>query len=132
VSAENVDLVRRATEATQRHDNEAVFRLYDREVEVETPDLDGSIRIYRGFDGIRAWYRDLLDAFTEWTVVVDEWIDGGSDVIAVLRTVGRGRKSGAPFERREAHVWTVRNGKLWRLRIYKTRQEALEAVGLAA
>jgi hypothetical protein len=30
----------------------------------------------------------------------------------------------------EAHVWTVRDGKLWRLRIYPTRAEALKAVRL--
>jgi ketosteroid isomerase-like protein len=33
-------------------------------------------------------------------------------------------------EQRRAHVWTVRDGKLWRLRIYATKEEALKAVGL--
>jgi ketosteroid isomerase-like protein len=64
------------------------------------------------------------------TVTVDEWIDGGNEVIAVLRTSGRGRKGGVPVEHREAHVWTVRNGKPWRLRVYKARDEAVKAVGL--
>jgi hypothetical protein len=27
-------------------------------------------------------------------------------------------------------VWTLRDGKLWRLRVYQTRDEALKAVGL--
>jgi ketosteroid isomerase-like protein len=130
VSQENVEIVRRATEAHQRHDNEAVLSLYDPEVEMALPDFDGSIQVYRGPDGVRAWYRELLEAITEFTTTVDEWIDGGNEVIAVLRLAGRGRKSGAPFERREAHVWTVRNGKLWRLRVYGTREEALKAVGL--
>ena len=123
-------IVRRATEAHQRHDNETALSLYDPEVEMELPFMGGGIQIYRGLDGVRAWYRDLLGAITEWTTTVEEWIDGGNDVIAVLRTAGRGRKSGAPFQRREAHVWTLRDGKLWRLRVYGTREEALKAVGL--
>ena len=34
MSQENVDVVRRAWEAFERHDNEAIFPLYDPEVEV--------------------------------------------------------------------------------------------------
>jgi uncharacterized protein len=132
VSRENVEVVRRAVEAHQRHDNETILGLYDPEVEMLMPDLDGAVRIYRGLAGVRARYRDLLDAFTDFTTTVDEWIDGGSEVIAVLRVSGRGRRSGTPVERHETHVWTVRNGKLLRLRIYGTRDEALEAVGLEA
>jgi ketosteroid isomerase-like protein len=130
VSQENVEIVRRATEAHQRHDNATVVSLYDSEVEMEVRDLAGETVIYRGLDGVEMVFRDFLDALRDWTSTVDEWIDGGNDVIAVLRMTGHGRKSGAPFERREAHVWTVRKGKLWRLRVYETRDEALKAVGL--
>jgi ketosteroid isomerase-like protein len=48
-----------------------------------------------------------------------------------MRIRARGRSSGAVVERREWHVWTLRDGKLWRLRIYVTEAEALEAVGLS-
>ena len=97
---------------------------------MEMRDLAGDIQTYRGLEGVGTFYRDFLDAITEWTTTVDEWIDGGNEVVAVLRVTGRGRKSGAPFERRETHVWTVRNGRLRRLRVYRTREEALKAVGL--
>jgi ketosteroid isomerase-like protein len=130
VSQENVEIVRRATEAHRVRDNETALSLYDPDVEMEIPDFAGTVRVYRGTDGVQAWYRDLLEAVTDFTATVDEWIDGGSEVIAVLRVSGYGRKSGAPFERREAHVWSVRDGKLWRLRTYEDRSEALKAVGL--
>ncbi|MEA2152861.1 MAG: hypothetical protein QOI18_1094, partial [Solirubrobacteraceae bacterium] len=39
MSQENVDAVRRAWEAFERHDNEAIFPLYDPEVEVQYPFL---------------------------------------------------------------------------------------------
>ena len=50
---------------------------------------------------------------------------------AVMRTWGRGRRSGVPVEQHEFHVWTVRDGKLEQLRVYTDRSDALEAVGLA-
>jgi ketosteroid isomerase-like protein len=130
MSQENVEVVRRATEAHRLHENRAALSLYDPDVEMEIPDFDGKVQIYRGISGIQRWYRDLLGALADFTVTVDEWIDGGSEVVAVLRVTGRGRKSDAPFERREAHVWTVRNGRLWRLRVFQTRDEALKALGL--
>jgi ketosteroid isomerase-like protein len=47
---------------------------------------------------------------------VEEWIDAGDNVIALLHNWGRGKQSGGRVEERSAHVWTLRNGKLWRLR----------------
>ena len=35
----------------------------------------------------------------------------GDDVIAVMRVWGHGKRSGAPVETRQSHVWTVRGGQ---------------------
>jgi ketosteroid isomerase-like protein len=132
LSRENVDLVRRAWEASVRHDNGTALALYAPDVEIHVL-TQGAVDVpvvYRGLDGVREMYEGMLGVFADFATTVDEWIDAGDDVIAMLRVEGRGRKSGAPFEKLEAHVWTVREGKLWRLRIYPTRRDALEAVGL--
>ena len=131
MSQENVEIVRRAWEASVRHDNEAAFALYDPEVEWDltaTPGFDA--RVYRGVEGVQQWFRDLVGTFDDVTADVEEWIDAGDRVIALLHWTGRGKRSGAPVDMRQAHVWTVRNGKLARLRVFASRAEALEAVGL--
>ena len=128
MSQENVEIVRRAFEASVRHDNESVFPLYDPEVEI---DLTASGRgVYHGLEDIRQWFRDWLSAFEDPSWEVEEWIDAGEHVIAVMRLRGRGKLSRAPAEMVEAHVWTLRSGRLWRLRVYGTKLEALEAAGL--
>jgi ketosteroid isomerase-like protein len=124
-----VDVVRRAWEAALRHDNETTLRLYDPEVEIEGHPLDHTAT-YRGLDRVREWARNALSAFSDLQSTVQEWIDAGDYVVAILRLTGRGRKSGVPVEKIEAHVWTVRDGKLRRLRIYESREKALKAVGL--
>jgi ketosteroid isomerase-like protein len=86
--------------------------------------------VYRGVDGVREYFRGFFGAMDETGADVEEWIDGGDDVIAVMHTWGRGRKSGAPVEAHQFHVWTVRDGKLARLRVYTHRAEAPRAVGL--
>ena len=127
MSQANVEAVRRAWEASTQHDNEAVFRLYDPEIEIHDLFYD---RIYRGLDGVREYFREWVSTFDEWGAEVEEWIDAGDEVIAVLRSRGRGKRSGVPVEQRESHVWTLRHGKLWRLRIYASKDEARKAVGL--
>jgi len=128
MSQENVEIVRQAWEMSTQHDNEAVFRLYDSEVEIHDLFYD---RIYRGLDGVREYFREWVSTFDEWGAEVEEWIDAGDAVIAVLRSRGRGKRSGVPVEQRESHVWTLRDGKLRRLRIYASKDEALKAVGLS-
>ena len=127
MSQENVEVVRRAWEAFTRRDNEAVLRLDDPEVEIYDVFYD---RTYRGPDGVRDYFREWVSIFDALGSEVEEWIDAGDDVVAVHRSRGRGKRSGVPVEQRESHVWTLRDGKLRRLRIYRSKSDALKAVGL--
>jgi ketosteroid isomerase-like protein len=127
MSQKNVEVVRQAFDAFMRRDNEAAFAAYDSEVELQHW-VDGSL--YRGLTGAQAFWGDWLRAWGEWSADLEELIDPGDEVIAVLHLRALGKQSGVPVERRECHVWTVRNGKLSRLRIYETKSGALEAAGV--
>ena len=132
MSQENVEIVQRAFEAFRRRDDEAIFALYDADVEIDS-DAGGEglgETAVHGVAGVQGWLRDWLGIFESMEVSVEEWIDAGDHVIAIMHVSGRGRQSGVPVENREAHVWTVRSGKMTRLRIYPSRAQALEAVGL--
>jgi ketosteroid isomerase-like protein len=124
VSQKDVEVVRSAWEAFARHDNAAIFPLYDPDVEINFED-----RVYRGLDGVREFFSDWLTTWDEYGSEVEEWIDAGDNVVALLHAWARGKQSGVPVEERAAHVWTLREGKLWRLRIYRTKADALNALG---
>jgi ketosteroid isomerase-like protein len=126
VSEENVEVVRSAWEAWARRDNAAIFPLYDPDIEIN--DLFG--HVYRGLDGVREWARDFLSIWDEGGIQVEELIDAGDNVVAVGRGWAKGKQSRVPVEQRYADVWTLRKGKLWRLRTYPTKADALKAVGL--
>jgi ketosteroid isomerase-like protein len=128
VSAENVEVVRSAWEAFARHDNAAIFPMYHAEVEVRDVFHD---RVYRGLDGVREFVRDWLSAWDGYRSEVEEWIDAGDNVVAILHAWAHGKQSGVPVEMYQAHVWTLREGKLWRLRIYPTKEDAVKALGLS-
>ena len=60
----------------------------------------------------------------------EDVVDVGDDVVATYRVRGRGRESGASVEQRITLVWSVRGGKVVRVRAYGERTDALESVGL--
>jgi ketosteroid isomerase-like protein len=128
VSQEDVEVVRSAWEAFARHDNAAIFPLYDPDVEIRDVFHD---RVYRGLDGVREFFRDWLSSWDGYRSEVEEWIDAGDIVVAILHAWARGKQSGVPVEMYQAHVWTLREGKLWRLRIYPTKADAVKALGLS-
>jgi len=130
MSQENVEVVRRASEAQRQRDNETIVDLYDPGIEIaDDPSVPWPKR-YRHQDGVRDFCRDRLAAFSLDDVQVEEWIDAGDEIVAVLHFQARGGQSEVPPDFRQTHVWTVKDGKLTRLRIYHSKVAALEAVGL--
>lgn len=135
MSRENLEIVRRVFEAEARRDAATALTLYDPEVEFDTSrgtfrDLAGRRR-YHGHDGLRSWFRDWYEAWENIQEDVEELIDTGDDVISVVTIRGRGRASGLEVElTHQPAVWTIRGGKIVRVVWFRTREEALEAVGL--
>ena len=136
MSRENVEVVRRIYEAVARHDRAGVLALYDPRVEVDfLPDtladhIGGTAWI--GHDGLRAFDRELREAFENFETTYEELIDAGERVVSVSRYRGRGRRSGVEIDGPlQFGVWSLRGGKVTRVVWYPTRGEALEAVGLS-
>jgi ketosteroid isomerase-like protein len=133
MSEENVEVVRRAWEAWVRKDNETALALYDPEVQIDLTAVTriGQSKVYFGLEGAQEYLRDMLASFEVMKTEVEEWIDAGDRVIAIVHSYRRGKRSGVPVDTVQAHLWTVLNGKLKRLQIFATKAEALEAAGLS-
>ena len=131
MSEENVELYRRGIEAFNRRDLEAFLALAD-------PDVVGISRVlaieggsYRGHDGTREWWRDLLGVFPAFRIEV-VWVrDAGDLTVSELRNSAHGEGRAAPLE---DFVWQVsewRGGRVVRWQMYESEQDALEAAGLS-
>ena len=80
----------------------------------------------------------MIEAFRGWTgawadyrVAVEELTDLGEHVLARTRHHGRGKGSGVEVEREIFQLWTLRQDKVVRAKMYYDQTEALEAVGLS-
>jgi hypothetical protein len=140
VSQENVEVVRRATEAfgagtreTEREDMlTKIAELWDPEIELDASDfpvLDIS-GVYRRVDAVRQVWRDWLAAW-ETTPFDYELVDAGDLVVQLLDLQVRGRSTGIEMPvGKFAWVYTVRDGLIVRQKLYMDQSEALKAAGL--
>jgi ketosteroid isomerase-like protein len=51
-------------------------------------------------------------------------------VVVDARVTARGKQTAIPVEQRAAQLWTIRGGRVIRIRAYASLSEALESVGL--
>ena len=128
MSEENVDVVRREYLAFAARDLEALAEVWHPEIEYEA--LDPAT--YRGFEELTQGFMGWSDLFAEWWVVAEEIVDVGDQVAVIERYGGRGMKgseSGARLEQSVARLISFKDGRIWRVKEYRTLAEALEAAG---
>jgi ketosteroid isomerase-like protein len=126
VSRGNVELHHRAVEAFNRRDLDALLAVMDPEV-TSNPRLASVEGSFRGHDGIRSWWDNLLDAFPDFSAEIVEMDDLGDVTVAAVRTRGHGAGSETPLDQKIWQVARWQEGKcVWR-GTFETRAEALEA-----
>jgi SnoaL-like protein len=131
MSQENVELYRRGIEAFNQRDLDGFLALAD-------PDVVGISRVlaiegstYRGHDGTREWWNDLLDVFPGFTIEI-VWVrDKGQLTVAELRNSADREGSAAPLEELVWQVSEWRKGLVVRWEMFERERDALEAAGLS-
>ena len=125
--SENAEVVRRAHEALNSGDMDALVALCDKEFRLDMSDRVFNPAVYEGHDGIRRFYSEVRDVWESYVWEPEQLIEAGPDVVALLRSTGRGRGSGVEVERETAMVWSVREGRATVVRFFRDRAEALRA-----
>src|ERR1700704_2486979 len=129
MSQENVEIVRLTWEFTSRVGEPDFERLDPDIVWHMREDLPDS-RTYRGHVALAKVYAEWFDSFDGFRVDIEELVDAGDRVVAVLTIRGRIKGSSQEVEMPEAQVWKIVDGKAVEVHEYPTRSAALKAVGL--
>ena len=133
MSPGNVQAVRRIYDALNRRDAETPFDLYAEDIVwISSPSRAslGGEPIYYGHEGVQRFWRDAVSVFGEVRLELEDLVDAGHQVFAVVREREVGRASGVSVEAIHFAVWTLANGKVSQLQIFDERPQALAAAGL--
>ena len=86
---------------------------------------------YRGKGAWDTYFSRMRETWEEWRFEDIEIFEADDELlVAVFRLVGVGKGSGARVEHEYGITYRFREGKIWRVRGYLDRREALETVGL--
>ena len=130
MSQENVEIARRWNAAYNRRDRETLFALTASDFEFRSIFLSVE-SVFRGHDGLDAYFEAIEDAYERFVVHISEFIDAGAAVVVVGHVDWRGKESGAEGTLLLFVVAWLRSGEVFRIETFTDRSEALEAVGLS-
>jgi ketosteroid isomerase-like protein len=86
---------------------------------------------YKGFEGLVEGWRVWLEGWDSQVIQLEELIDAGEQVVALVRIKGRTSRHGVEVEHSPAAVWTIEDGTVVGISFYLDRDQALEAAGLS-
>jgi ketosteroid isomerase-like protein len=129
VSEHDLALARRTFEAFAERDLTAMVEIMHSDVEfmpVSANITTGGVP-YRGHEGIERYLLDVDSLWPQLRLVPGEMRDLGDGVLVLGRVVARG--GGMILDRPTGWLFRIREGKIARLRVYGSHDEALDAAG---
>jgi ketosteroid isomerase-like protein len=134
MSEENLALARKAIDAINRHDFDALLGFLSSDVVWEALEgVTGIGELYRGRAEVQEWIELMLEN-AEGGVVhieVEQITDlGDGRVFIALVLTARRKGSGVPFEYRAWQIVWFAEGLITRRQVFWTRAEALKTAGL--
>jgi ketosteroid isomerase-like protein len=131
MSQENVEVVREGYEEWRRT-RQLDFDLLHPEIEWVLHGTPAGDVSYRGWEGVRKWFREQDEAWSDqWWEVDDVRQTPDGRVLALIVAHGVGRDSGVPVTLPLANLWTIQEGRATRFEMFIDRKAALEAAGLS-
>ena len=131
MSRQNVDLVLSLYKAVQEREYESPFTAVHEDIVwdmsgLAIPDV---AQIYRGHDGLRAFWASWLAAWESIEFDVRSAEDLGDEVVVEVHQRNRGRGSGVPVEFDYFQIFELRDGKIATVWVADSRDEALKGRG---
>ncbi len=128
----NVERIVRGYEAFNRRDIDAALDGMSPDIVWLGPDvLPEGDREFRGHEGVMEFWRMWHETFEEFHAEIEETIEEGDSVLAMVRMHGRHRSSGAEIVTPSfPHIWTIQDEEIVRVEMFPTRAAGLKAIGL--
>lgn len=127
MNRKSVEIIAEIYTALARRDLPAILELIDPEISVSQTELLPWGGEYYGFEGVQQFFVELF-RLIDSQLAVEEFVDAGERVIVIGWTRGQVRATGAQFNIRAVHVWTVKRGRAARFEPNVDTPKMLEAL----
>jgi ketosteroid isomerase-like protein len=133
ISQEKVDNVRELVAAFNRGDADAFAALCVPDVEWEDAIFwTETSRTFRGREEVRSWFAQMREPWEDVQVAAEDFVEAGEDTLVhALSVTSRGKGSGVETKLLVWQVMAFTDGKTATRKVFRGRDEALEAAGLS-
>jgi ketosteroid isomerase-like protein len=121
------DIVRRAHDALNHGDPEALAILCAADFRLDMSDRVFNPAVYEGHDGIRRFLAEVHEVWETFTWEPTDVKEADDVVLAMVHSRGRGRESGLEIDRRSAMLWRIPEEKLLAVTFYRDPSAARRA-----
>ena len=126
-----VDLVRRAFDAYNSREVDALLRVLHPEVHVRSLMTEAERADYHGHQGAREWYAAVFDVFPDWAPRIDKIREVSADTVVIAFTArATATSSGVRIEQRYWQGVHLRDGLVDYFGFFRSEEDALEALGV--
>ena len=123
------EVLRRTYEALTRRDLAVLNELADPDFEMDLTERVLNPATYHGAEGLLRFLGEIDELWASMDIDVERVIERGDEVLAVLMVTLTGRGSGVEMESRIAQRWTLRDGRLLRMKLYGDADAAVAEFG---
>jgi ketosteroid isomerase-like protein len=132
MSDENVATVRAIFDAINRGALDEAFEHVPEDFVVDwSESVAPESGVYRGLDEFKRVFERTNESWSETEYFESEIIEAGDLVVRVGGFRARGKGSGVEVTAHGTQVWTFRDATPISVRLYQSKAEALEAIGLS-
>src|SRR5690242_2128821 len=124
------EIVKRAWEAFNSGDLDAFLADVADDAEFEEDPAFPEAGVFRGHAEVAAYVRGFQEQMSDHRFEVEEVLDLGDKVLALLHETARGSSSGIAVDQHPAFLYEFQGTRIRRVRAYLHRADALKAVGL--
>jgi ketosteroid isomerase-like protein len=127
-----VDVIRRQFAATNDRDFEAAMHYYADDVVLVIEEGFLNTGTFEGKQAVGEWFGDWFRAFDiDYRFTIDEIRELEPGLVYLSASYGgSGRVSGVEVSDRRAYLYRVEDGKITRVQLFMTREEALDVASL--
>jgi ketosteroid isomerase-like protein len=122
-------LVHRAFEAFNARDLDGLLELLHADVRVHSLMTEAECEDYAGHEGVRQWHAAVYEIFPDWCPQIREIHDLGGAAVVAFDVTATAAGSGVRIEHGYWHALSVRDDAVDFFGFYRSRAEALEALG---
>jgi ketosteroid isomerase-like protein len=135
MTKKNLDIVKDFFDAVPKGDMTVARDVLGDNIEWIEPDVPGLwfAGIHRGAEAaLREVVEPTFKYVDDFSIMVDEYLDAGNEIIVLGRFLGKGKETGENFAIPACFVCRVQNGKIVRFRAYHNTALWLEVIGAHA